>query len=35
MFKDKTALLFVFTAFVTGLCGAFFIHYPVYLLLKS
>lgn len=27
MFKDKTALLFVFTAFVTGLCGAFF--YPL------
>ncbi|KOO08793.1 sugar efflux transporter [Vibrio hepatarius] len=27
MFKDKTALLFVLTAFVTGLCGAFF--YPL------
>lgn len=27
MLKDKTALLFVLTAFVTGLCGAFF--YPL------
>lgn len=27
MFKDKTAILFVFTAFVAGLCGAFF--YPL------
>ncbi|MFM2587828.1 sugar efflux transporter [Vibrio sp. TBV020] len=27
MFKDKTAMLFIITAFVTGLCGAFF--YPL------
>ncbi|MGF1901022.1 sugar efflux transporter [Aliivibrio sifiae] len=27
MYKDKTSLLFIFTAFVTGLCGAFF--YPL------
>ncbi|MEH0759472.1 sugar efflux transporter [Vibrio sp. 16] len=27
MLKDKTALLFIITAFVTGLCGAFF--YPL------
>ncbi|WCP69676.1 sugar efflux transporter [Vibrio tubiashii] len=27
MYKDKIALLFIFTAFVTGLCGAFF--YPL------
>ncbi|MFB9216389.1 sugar efflux transporter [Vibrio sinaloensis] len=27
MWKDKTALLFIITAFVTGLCGAFF--YPL------
>lgn len=25
MYKDKIALLFIFTAFVTGLCGAFFL----------
>lgn len=27
MYKDRTSLLFIFTAFVTGLCGAFF--YPL------
>lgn len=27
MYRDKTALLFIFTAFVSGLCGAFF--YPL------
>ncbi|KJY82954.1 MFS transporter [Vibrio galatheae] len=27
MYKDKTAILFIFTAFVAGLCGAFF--YPL------
>lgn len=27
MWKDKTALLFIITAFITGLCGAFF--YPL------
>lgn len=35
MYKDRTSLLFIFTAFVTGLCGAFFIHYQVCLLLKN
>lgn len=27
MYRDKTAILFIFTAFVSGLCGAFF--YPL------